>query len=356
MQQEGVAGADAPRPRWARRRSARLLIPVFLVLCVLGGCAGCASMVRMPGHSYRDTPPPPSARERALRDKLRADVTRLATNIGERNSEHRDAYRESARWIEAELSKAGLSVRREAYGEAGEELYNLVTELPGAALRSEIVVIGAHYDSVEGTPGANDNGSGVAATLALARTFAKAAPARTLRFVFFADEEPPSFQSADMGSLVYARGCKARDERIVAMLSLETMGFYSDAKDSQHYPWPFNWLYPSTGDFIAFVGNSPSTALTRRAVRVFRGAAALPSEGAAVPDLVQGIGWSDHWSFWQVGYPAVMVTDTALFRYAHYHTAEDTPDKLDYERLARAVVGLEAVVAELTGLVRAHSG
>jgi Zn-dependent M28 family amino/carboxypeptidase len=214
-----------------------------------------------------------------------------------------------------------------------------------------VVVVGAHYDSVEGgTPGADDNASGVAGLLALARRFGKTPSARTLRFVAFANEEPPYFQTEEMGSLVYARGCAARGERVVAMLSLETMGMFSEAPGTQHYPFPFDALSPSTGDFLAFVGNVRSTKLVRDAVATFRRTRMLPAEGAAVPDLAPGVGWSDHWSFWQTGVPALMVTDTAPFRNANYHEESDTPETLDYRKLARAVVGLAAVIEALAAL------
>jgi hypothetical protein len=146
-----------------------------------------------------------------------------------------------------------------------------------------------------------------------------------------------------MGSLVYAKRCKDRGERIVAMLSLETIGFYSDVKGSQKYPPPLSLFYPSTGNFIGFVGDRSSTDLMRSVVKTFRATTRFPSEGAALFASLPGVGWSDHWSFWQVGYPGVMVTDTAPFRYPHYHTGADTPDKLDYE--------LERVVGELVGVL-----
>jgi hypothetical protein len=151
-----------------------------------------------------------------------------------------------------------------------------------------------------------------------------------------------------MGSLVYARGCKARGDRIAAMISLETIGYFSDAPRSQTYPSagirPF---YPSTGNFIGFVGNVRSRALLHHAIRIFRQQAKLPSEGGALPSFIPGVGWSDQWAFWQCGYPAFMVTDTAPFRYPHYHEATDTPDKLDYDRFALVVSGLEKTIAEL---------
>jgi Zn-dependent M28 family amino/carboxypeptidase len=226
---------------------------------------------------------------------------------------------------------------------------NVEAEIAGSERRDEVVIVGAHYDSVEGTTGANDNASGVAAMLALARTLAMRHPRTTLRFVAFANEEPPYFQTKDMGSVVYAERCKQRGERVVAMLSLETIGFYSDARGSQKYPPPLAALYPDTGNFIGFVGDRSSAALVRRAVATFRGATRFPSEGAALFAWLPGVGWSDQWSFWQAGYPAIMVTDTAPFRYPHYHTVADTPDKLDYDRMARVVTGLQRVVEDLAG-------
>jgi len=167
--------------------------------------------------------------------------------------------------------------------------------------------------------------------------------------VAFVNEEPPYFQTEQMGSWVYARRCHERNEKITAMLSLETIGYYSDSPDSQKYPPPFNLLYPSTGNFIGFVGNTSSAALVRQVVGAFRQYEQFPSEGGAPPEAIPGVGFSDQWSFWQEGYPALMVTDTAMFRYPHYHQAEDTPDKIDFERMARVVRGLEKVIAVLAG-------
>ena len=210
-----------------------------------------------------------------------------------------------------------------------------------------IVVIGAHYDTAGGLPGANDNASGVAATLELARQFAHEPQARGVRWVFFVNEEPPYFQTPAMGSYVYAKRCHERKEKITAMLSLETMGYYSDEPGTQAYPIGFHPGYPDRGDFLGFVANFRSAPLLRRALKSFRAATSLPAAGAAAPAAIPGIGWSDHWSFWQFGYPALMLTDTAPYRYPYYHGAEDTPEKLDYERLARAVSGISAIIREI---------
>jgi hypothetical protein len=177
--------------------------------------------------------------------------------------------------------------------------------------------------------------------------FADKKPNRTLRFVEFVNEEPPFFWTANMGSLVYAKRCRERNEKIVGMLSLETIGYYSDAQDSQKYPAPLNLFYPTAGNFIGFIGNTGSSKLVRDAISSFRNHAKFPSEGAAIPEMFPGVGWSDQWSFWQHNYPGLMVTDTAPYRYPFYHTAEDTPDKVNWERTTKVIVGLEKVVADL---------
>ena len=311
------------------------------------------AVLAMPGEVHRGPLPPLTEAERALAGALEADVRRLAGDIGERNATAFGVKKLGAaeKFLTDALAAAGFEPERQAYEVRGLTVANVVVEVPGGEARDEIVIVGGHYDSAAGTPGANDNASGTAATLALARAFAARKPARTLRFAFFVNEEPPWFQTEDMGSLRYARRCRDRDERVVGMLSLETIGYYSDEKGSQKFDScpPLRLLYPDTGDFIAFVANPKSADLTRQVVGSFRGDTSFPAHGCCLPDFLEGVGWSDHWSFWQVGYPAVMVTDTAPFRYPHYHEPEDTPDKLDFERLARVVAGLERVVGELAG-------
>jgi Zn-dependent M28 family amino/carboxypeptidase len=276
---------------------------------------------------------------------LRRDVEALATRIGERNVAHARAYAQAAGYIEQALRNCGFGTARQTFEVQGVECANVEAALEGAE-SAEIVVIGAHYDSVIGSPGADDNGSGVAALLALARAFAKQKPARTLRFVFFANEEPPHFQSAAMGSWRYAKRCRERKENIVAMLSLETIGYFSDEKGSQQYPLA-DHSYPSIGNFIAFASNLKSAELLDRTIAVFRAHSKVPAEGGALPEEVPGVAWSDQWSFWQFGYPAVMLTDTAPFRNPHYHRSSDRPQTLDYERLAGVVEGLVHVVGDL---------
>jgi hypothetical protein len=308
-------------------------------------------MFGMPGKSYRGPLRPLTESEARLRDALRRDVETLAGSIGERNLSRYSNLVATADFLETSLAAAGYPVRRQGYEVAGKVCDNLEVEIAGADRPNEIILIGGHYDSIEGSPGANDNATGAAAVLALARAFSGKKTSRTLRFVEFVNEEPPYYRSPAMGSVVYARRARARGEKIVAMLSLETIGYYSEAEGSQQHLFPLNLFYPSTASFIAFVGNVSSRGLVREVVASFRRAADFPSEGAALPDFIIGVGWSDQWSFWREGYPAVMVTDTALFRYPYYHSDEDTPDKVRYDPLTRVVAGLAGVVADLAGAV-----
>ncbi len=310
---------------------------------------GIRYVTGMPGQSYSSPVGPLGDEELELKGRLERHVYVLAGEIGERNLVRKSGLDRAATYIEKTLAGSGCSVRSHPYDVGGATVRNLDTELPGTTKRDEIVLVGAHYDSVPGCPGANDNGTGVAAVLELARIFSGRSFARTMRFAAFVNEEAPYFFTRRMGSRVYARACRARGERIVAMFSLETIGCYFDHEGSQRYPFPFGLFYPRTGNFIAFVGNMSSRALVRRAVGSFRRHTKFPSEGAAAPGYLPGIYWSDHWAFWREGYPAVMVSDTAPFRYPYYHTSDDTPDKIDYRRTARVVVGLGKVVEELAG-------
>ena len=304
-------------------------------------------MVAVPGKSYSGPLPPLSDGETALRDNLRRHV--FAVGGRERNLWQPAALEAAARYIEDALAGFGYTPSAQRFTTNGVAIRNIEVEMTGGARAAEIIIIGAHYYSVQGATGANDNGSGVAAVLELARHARSLQPARTLRFVLFVDEEPPFFKSGEMGSRKYARRAKERGENIVAMFSLETIGYYSDERGSQHYPPPIGLFYPNTGNFIGFVSNLGSRSLLHEVIASFRRHAQFPSEGLAAPAFIPGVDWSDHWSFWDEGYPALMVTDTAPYRYPYYHLAADTPDKVDFDRLARVVSGLRATLPDLAG-------
>ena len=330
-------------PIWNRGSWIRL----FLLFMLIG--LGLAYMISMTGKSYHGLLPPLTEDEASLRNTLQRDVEKLAGEIGIRNVRQYGNLSAAADYLEASFTEAGYLVYLQGFKVDGKTVYNIEAEIKGLERPGEIIVVGAHYDTIEGSPGANDNATGAAAVLALARSFSGQKTSRTLRFIEFVNEEPPYYQTPQMGSWVYAKRLRERGEKIIAMLSLETIGYYSDEEKSQGYPFPFSLFYPSTGNFIAFVGNISSRSLVRELVSSFRKHTQFPSEGGALWGSIEGVGWSDHWSFWEEGYPAVMVTDTALFRYPEYHTTRDTPDKVKYEHLARVVSGLEKVVADLAG-------
>ncbi len=325
----------------------KLGLMLWLLVAAVIAILGVRFMTAMPGASHRAPLAPLSDEEREICHGLRRHVEVLARVIGERNLWRVTALEAAAKYVADQLTALGYAVREHPHVVWGQTVNNLDAELTGRARPYEIMVVGAHYDSVIGCPGAGDNASGVAAMLELARLLRGRSLERTLRFAAFVNEEPPFCFTRQMGSLVYAKDCKRRRDKIVAMFSLETIGYYSDEKGSQRYPFPFGLLYPRRGNFIAFVANLSSRRLVRESLGLFRRHAAFPSEGVAAPGYLPGIFWSDHWSFWRQGYEAVMITDTAPFRFPYYHTPQDTPDTLDYERMARVVLGLARVVEGL---------
>ncbi len=272
-------------------------------------------------------------------DRLRGHVEQLAARIGERNLGRPGTLEAAADYIEAQWRSNGYEVRRQVYEVRGVASANLEATLAGDARAQEILVIGAHYDTVPGSPGANDNASGVAALLEIASALRTLRPNLTLRFVAFVNEEQPFFMTHRQGSRVYAREARARGEDIRLMVALETIGYYSDAPGSQRYPPLFGYFYPNRANFVGLVSDFRSRRNMRRLARAFREASSFPLQHVATFRFIPGVAWSDHLSFWSEGYRAVMVTDTAFNRYAYYHSAEDTPDKLTYVPFAQVTTG-----------------
>jgi Zn-dependent M28 family amino/carboxypeptidase len=285
----------------------------------------------------------------ALERRMLDHVRHLGVTIGERNLYRPHALRAAAEYIRQAWTAQGLTVSEEPFEVAGQPCANVVTELKGSDRAREIVVVGAHYDSVVGAPGANDNGTGVALLVEMSRALAPESLSRTVRFVAFVNEEPPYFLTEAMGSRVHARRARRRGEDIVAMLSLETLGYYADAHGSQRYPPPFGALYPSRGNFLAVVGNLPSRRLVVEFLHHFMSATDFPVEAIATFESIPGVNWSDHWSFWKEGYPALMLTDTAPFRYPEYHSSRDLPDRINGPEFARAAHGIIHAVRRLAG-------
>ena len=331
------------------RSAKRVTVGVLLGLVLMAGLVWGALlwMTSMPGRSFTGSLPAPSAEHRETAVALQRHVEHLAGTIGPRDLSHFDALVAATTYVENALSGAGYTVQRHSYKVYSRDVFNLEAERAGTGPTDEILVIGAHYDTVHDTPGADDNASGTAELIEIARRLTRANVARTVRFVAFVNEEPPYFKQESMGSLVYARNCRRNGDLIVGMWSLETMGYYDASEGSQTYPIGLDWFLPPRGDFVAFVGNTASGSLVRRTTAVFRNFAEMPSEGIAAPAFIPGIDFSDHWSFWQAGFPGLMITDTAFNRNERYHQPTDLPNTLDYDRLSRVVVGLAEVAIEL---------
>ena len=303
----------------------------------------------------------------ALAPVLEATIVQLATTIGVRHIWFRDRLEATVEWIEAEFRRFGYTVQRDSFHARGVPVANLYVERRGTTRPEEIIVVGAHYDSrcgmstmkgrvpdhsYPGTPGANDNASGIAATLALAQFFAMRETEHTLRFVAFVNEEPPFFKTPEMGSWVHAKGCRSRGEQIVGMFTPETLGYYTDEPGTQKLGSLFGRGGAAPGDFVAFLSDWGSRKLLDAMLRHFRARTGFPVVGVpvssfSVPSFSKRVAWSDDWGFWQEGYPGVTVTDTAFLRYRHYHTPEDTPEKLVYPRMAQVVAALGGMLDDL---------
>ncbi|TAK63381.1 M28 family peptidase [Methylobacter sp.] len=287
-----------------------------------------------------------------LMQRLKVHVDELAGKIGEHNVFHPEALHAAEAYITQQWEQQGYAVRKQTYTAQGVECANLEVTCPGHSRSNDVILIGAHYDSVLGSPGANDNGSGVAALLELSRLFKDVTLETSLRFVAFVNEEPPFFYWPGMGSMVYAKAAKQRGDPIRFMISLETIGYYREQHGSQTYPPLLKYFYPDTGNFIAFVSNLRSRNVMRDCIQAFSSVTDFPMQSIATLAFVPGVSWSDHLAFWRHGYKALMITDTALYRYPYYHTAQDTPDKLDYVPFAEVTNGLFLMLCRLANTIR----
>ncbi len=273
---------------------------------------------------------------------LRATVEALATRFGPRDFEHPENLERAAAFLADALAATGAKVTVQPFT-AGDRTYrNVLAELgPDTAER---IVVGAHYDTAGEQPGADDDASGVAGLVELARLLAAHPPPLRVVLAAYANEEPPSFGSDRMGSFQHARGLASAGARVRVMISLEMIGTFSDAKRSQSYPAVVGWFHPPTANFVAVVGKWGQGGVVRDVAASLRAGSPLPVETLSAPTFLAGVDFSDHRSFWANGYDAVMVTDTAFFRNPRYHTPADTPDTLDYARMAEVVKGVHCAV------------
>lgn len=275
-------------------------------------------------------------------------VKHLSDNIGSRSFFELSKIETIRDFIVNKLKEFGLSPTIQDFTVDNKKFSNIVITITGQNYAEEIVVIGAHYDTVLGTPGADDNGSAVAMLLEMARILGNSNFDRTVKLVFFVLEEPPIFGTKNMGSRVFARRAKEDDMDIRAMISLEMVGYFSERNGKQAFPLPLmNLFYSTTPDFIAVVGNLQSRALVKQTEKGLREGCLVPVETLAAPSFIPGVGLSDHASFWKEGYPAVMITDTAFYRNPNYHQPTDTYDTLNYETMAELLKGLVHTAEDL---------
>lgn len=288
-----------------------------------------------------------------VEDLLRLHVDRLAGLIGPRYLKKPTSIDASIGYIQNQWAGMGYEVTRECFDALGDQATNLIIEKPGTTRSEELIVVGAHYDTVFSTPGADDNASAVAVMLEVSRLLKPISNTRTIRFVAFACEEPPYFNVDCMGSQYHARQSRLRNEKIVGMLCLEMVGYYVTTENSQSIPPLIPKLlrrfFPTRGDFLAAVGNLASWRLCLGFRRGFKkGAKSMPLFSICLPESIREIRLSDNSSFWDQNYPALMLTDTSFLRNPNYHRSTDTPETLDYQRMTQVTFGVASAVKHLS--------
>lgn len=324
----------------ARVSPLRIALATVVALVFLVSCAGLwisgPVVVRVPAVEVDATP---------STARLRTDVERLCGPLSPRDAAHTENLDRAASWIYSEFHEAGLPVEVQRYRIGDRTYQNVIASVEGSDADRGALIVGAHYDAYRELPGADDNASGVAVLLELARTRPRERPRRTWMFVAFSTEEPPHFGSERMGSAHFVRRLVERGTAVDLMVALDGVGRFSDEPGSQRFPLPgVGLLYPSRGDFIAVVGDMGSGAELRRVKTAVLATRSIPIHSFRAPRTVDGVDWSDHLPFRDAGFPAVLVTDTLFARHDDYHAPTDTPDRLDYERMAQVVIGLHGLL------------
>ena len=279
--------------------------------------------------------------------KLETHVRTLSQSFVPRDESHPENLDRCAAYIHREFERANARVSEQPFTVDGKTYRNVIAHFGPET--KEMVVVGAHYDAAGPLPGADDNASGVAGLLELARLLGNRQLPMRVELVAYTLEEPPFFRSEQMGSAMHAKALKREGAVVRVMFSLEMIGYFSDARNSQHFPSSaFSLFYPTEGNFISVVGKIGDGMLVRRIKKAMTGATSLPVYSINAPRLIPGVDLSDHSSYWREGYPAVMITDTAFYRNANYHTPDDTAERLDYRRMGQAVEGVYAAVIDMT--------
>lgn len=329
------------------KRAARLVGLIAAVLAAVVAAIAWGTLW-VPGTRYDGRLPSLTGEESDLATRLARHVDAIASRP--HNTSHPDALADARRYIERTLSELGFKPEAQTYVAGGVTVANIWVTMPAAKAHSDapVLVVGAHYDSAGIAPGANDNGTGTAAVLELARLLQSMPPSPIeIRLVLFVNEEPPWFETPLMGSRQYARLLAEEKRSVLGMISLETLGCFFDEEGTQSVPAPLGLAIPTKANFIAFVALPNSRAFMHRVIGSFRSSTQFPTIGGVGPRSIRGLAWSDHAPFDELGYPALMITDTALFRYVHYHKPTDTADKVNFEKLSRITKGIERVVRDL---------
>lgn len=326
-------------------KKTRIILGILVVILIIGGYFAYSLLKVRTTQSVRFTNP-----ESVRRTALYRHIEQLTVRIGARSVRDYGQLSAARAYIAGSLEHMGLKPQFQEYRYQDRIFANVIISIRGNLHPDETVLVGAHYDTVPGTPGADDNASGVASLLEICRLLKDHRPQRTVKLVFFCLEEPPVFRTKDMGSAVYARQAKREGEKVIAMLCLEMLGYYHDQCDAQTYPVPVMRLfYPCRPNFIGVVGNVSSRNLVKSVADILKRHADLPVESLVAVSVLPGVDFSDHKPFWDEGYPAVMITDTAFYRNPNYHSESDTIETLDFRRLASLIPALAATVKELAG-------
>ncbi|MDX2111869.1 MAG: M28 family peptidase [Verrucomicrobiota bacterium] len=300
-----------------------------IIGCVIAGAWVFLAQPIMAG----DNPPTPVTVNPA---RLEAHVRMLSETLAPRSYRHAENLDKVASYIAEQFKAAGAVVEMQPVKVPGGEYMNVIGRFGPA--EGAITVIGAHYDACEAFPAADDNASGVAGLIELAVLYGQHPPPFPVELVAYTLEEPPYFASDYMGSAVHARSLQQAKREVSLMISLEMIGFFKDERGSQQYPaFIMKFFYPSRGNYIAIVGSNAQRKVVKRFKKAAKGVASIPYETLAAPASVPGVNFSDHRNYWALGYPALMITDTAFMRNPNYHKASDTADTLDYTRMAEVV-------------------
>lgn len=305
-------------------------------------------IIRVKFFSSNQTRKPDNANKPGVK-LLHQHVHQLSEVIGSRSVFEYEKIIAAKDYIETFLKDLGLEYTLQSFQYRERTFSNIIVTLEGQKEPEEIFIIGAHYDTVFATPGADDNASAVAVLLELCRLLKDYQPSQTLKLIFFVLEEPPTFKTKYMGSYVYAKTAKENKEKIYGMISLEMMGYYSDKKGAQLYPLPLMSLfYPKVPNFIGVVGDLKSRKLVKKIANSIKKSCTIPVETLSTVKFVPGVDFSDHGSFWKMGYPAVMITDTAFYRNPNYHSISDTIATLNFDKMMELLTGIKQAAVDLT--------